>query len=350
MTVTGAGEHKSRVLGILDRHNPIDIDERAASDGATSTSLPATWQEPVMQPIHPYPPNIFTRSPLDRMDARRKDAAWTESMLDHEACRFVPVWRSRILVLDRSDPVEASWLPADTARPYLLHMPWALLGVDGTTPYVAIDLSTLDVPLPAGAAGRFEDLRRVATVLPASDAAILAHARGLMHWRARHRFCSVCGAACIPQSAGHVLACTGCGAHHFPRTDPAVIMLVTYGDRALLGLPQRFRDIGMFSTLAGFVEPGESLEEAVAREVHEEAGVRVGHVRYRSSQPWPFPASIMLGFEAEAQGDVLTIDGAELADARWFTRAQLRAPDGFLLPPDMSIARRLIQGWIDTDG
>ncbi len=155
-----------------------------------------------------------------------------------------------------------------------------------------------------------------------------------MHWRSRHRFCGVCGAACEPHSAGNVMACTGCKTHHFPRTDPAVIMLVTRGDRALLGHSQRFPNSAMYSTLAGFVEPGESLEEAVAREVLEESGIRVGAVRYHSSQPWPFPASIMLGFYAEALTEEITIDPHELTDARWFSRDQMRDPTahGFALP------------------
>ncbi|MBC7800865.1 MAG: NAD(+) diphosphatase, partial [Gemmatimonadaceae bacterium] len=177
---------------------------------------------------------------------------------------------------------------------------------------------------------------------------ILAHARGLMHWRNRHRFCGVCGGVCEPRSAGHAMACTACNAQHFPRTDPAVIMLVHRGDRVLLGHSQRFPKVTMYSTLAGFVEPGESLEEAVAREVLEESAIVVGAVRYHSSQPWPFPSSIMLGFYAEGLTDDITIDPTELRDARWFTRAELADPDahGFSLPRRDSIARHLIEDWM----
>ena len=299
-----------------------------------------------MQPIHPYKPNVYAGSPLDRMDACRKDAAWVQAQLDAPGTLFLPVWRSRVLVGGGETSPALCPMEPGAAHACLQQAPWAVLGVHDGRAYAAIDLSSHDDPLPAGHVGQFDDLRRIGTLLPARDAAILAHARGLMHWRTRHRFCGVCGAACLPQSAGHVLACTGCGAHHFPRTDPAVIMLVTSGDRVLLGQPARFRDWRVFTTLAGFVEPGESLEEAVAREVFEEAGVRVGAVRYRSSQPWPFPASIMLGFTAEAHGDAITIDHDELVEARWFTRDQLRAPDGFVLPPGMSIARRLIEDWL----
>jgi len=170
-----------------------------------------------------------------------------------------------------------------------------------------------------------------------------------MHWRVRHRFCGVCGGVCQPRSAGNAMACTQCGAQHFPRTDPAVIMLVTDGDRVLLGHSKRFPNSTMYSTLAGFVEPGESLEEAVAREVFEEAGIRVGKVVYHSSQPWPFPASIMLGYYAEALSFDITIDPAELEDARWFSRDQLRNPEavGISLPRVDSIARRLLEDWMN---
>ena len=258
----------------------------------------------------------------------------------------LPVWRGKNLVSGMGEgvPVMAAVegrVVADASP----SVPWAFLGARGEQHFFAIDLSSFDTPLPPGVQGRFEDLRRIGGLLPAQDAAILAHARGLMHWRTRHRFCGVCGAHCVAAQAGHVMACSGCGAHHFPRTDPAVIMLVVHGDRALLGQPVRFREVRMFSTLAGFVEPGETLEEAVAREVFEEAAIRVAHVRYHSSQPWPFPASIMLGFTAEAESNVIAVDPAELVDARWFTRAELDSPEGFVLPPKLSIARRLIDDW-----
>jgi NAD+ diphosphatase len=198
--------------------------------------------------------------------------------------------------------------------------------------------------------GSFTDLRQVAGLLPAGEASVLAHARGIMHWRTKHRFCGVCGAPCTPRSAGHAMACTGCNAQHFPRTDPAVIMLVVRGDRCLLGHSHRFPNVAMYSTLAGFVEPGESFEEAVRREVQEEAGIEVGAVAYHSSQPWPFPSSIMIGFHAEGLSDAITIDPEELKDARWFTRDQVRNPaaHGFSLPRVDSIARRLIEDWLEA--
>jgi len=296
-------------------------------------------------------PNAYTGNPLDRAAALRDDEAWIAAQLRDKATLFIPVWRSKTLVQGDERP-QAVFLTGEAAEAVrMAGGPWAFLGLQGEQPVFAVDVSGVEDPLPLlpASLGRFEDLRALAGMLPAGDAAILAHARGIMHWRVRHRFCGVCGASCEPRSAGHAQVCTGCGAQHFPRTDPAVIMLVHRGGRALLGHSQRFPNTTMYSTLAGFVEPGESLEEAVAREVLEEVGVRVGPVRYHSSQPWPFPASIMLGFYAEAVSEAITIQADELRDARWFTRAELSDPaaHGFNLPRRDSIARRLIEDWME---
>ena len=304
-----------------------------------------------MPPIPASRPNVYTGSPLDRAGDRRDDDAWIAARLQDPSTRIVPVWRSRSLLRADGDRLHAAYLAAsDAAAALAADAPWAFLGLHGDAATFAVDLSAAEDPmalLPPGD-GVFEDLRVVPGGLPPDDAAILAHARGLMHWRNRHGHCGVCGARTGPRSAGNALACTGCGAQHFPRTDPAVIMLVHRGDRVLLGHSARFPKATMYSTLAGFVEPGESLEEAVAREVMEETQVQVGAVHYHSSQPWPFPASIMLGFHAEGLSDEVTIDPAELRDARWFTRAELAAPDahGFSLPRRDSIARRLIEDWM----
>jgi NAD+ diphosphatase len=301
-------------------------------------------------------PNVYTGSPLDRAGERRDDAAWIAAALGAPDTLFVPLWRAKSLLRGLADgQPEAVYLSGEAAASLLMSggpdgAPWAFLGLQGATPVFTVDLSAADDPLPLlpPGLGEFTDLRAAAGLLALPDASVLAHARGLMHWRGRHRFCGVCGGACAPASAGHVMICGACKTHHFPRTDPAVIMLITTGDRALLGHSQRFPNSTMYSTLAGFVEPGESLEEAVAREVFEEAGVRVGRVFYHSSQPWPFPASIMLGFYGEALSEAITIDTKELMDVRWFTRDQMRDPaaHGFALPRGDSIARRLIEDWI----
>ena len=296
--------------------------------------------------ITPSRPNPYTGSPLDRASHRRKDAAWIADALAGPATRFVPVWRGQNLLRPSPNGLPEAAFPQHL-RPG--EHPWAFLGQSDAKAYFALDLSAVEDPaacLPPGS-GELTELRSAGAALPAAQAAILAHARGLMHWRSQHRFCGKCGAACEPHSAGNVLACTGCGQHHFPRTDPAVIMLVEREGRALLGRAPRF-PAAMYSTLAGFVEPGESLEEAVAREVAEETGVAVGPVRYHSSQPWPFPGSVMLGFYADALTEQITLDPEELTDARWFSRAELREPKahGFALPPGTSIARRLIEDWL----
>jgi NAD+ diphosphatase len=302
-------------------------------------------------PITPSRSNPYTGSPLDRMDARRTDSEWIAAHLAHPDSLFVPVWRARSLMRrDEAGHPSGVLLPSTAAQPWRDGAtPWAFLGILERHAVFALDLSTIEDPsaeLPPAHA--FEDMRSVPGLLEPEMAAIMAHARGLMHWRSRHLFCGVCGGACVPENAGNIMACTKCGTHHFPRTDPAVIMLVTRGDRALLGHSQRFPRTTMYSTLAGFVEPGESLEEAVAREVFEEAGVRVGRVHYHSSQPWPFPASIMLGFYAEGLTEEITIDPKELRDARWFTAAEMRDHEkhGFHLPRGDSIASRLIQDWL----
>jgi NAD+ diphosphatase len=302
--------------------------------------------------------NAYTGSPIDRAANRRDDAGFIAAALADPATLFAPVWRAKSLLrgVEAGAPEAVFLTTLAAAAMGIAQRPHAFLGLWGERAVFALDLSAEDDPAPllaelGGVA--FIDLRQVAGQLDPLEASVLAHARGLMHWRTRHGFCGVCGGVCAPRSAGNAMACTQCGAAHFPRTDPAVIMLVSHRDaggeeRCLLAHSHRFPMVKMYSTLAGFVEPGESLEEAVAREVFEEAGVRVRDVTYHSSQPWPFPSSIMLGFTAVADDPTLTVDGEELEDARWFTRGELRDIDalGLRLPRIDSIARRLIEDWI----
>jgi NAD+ diphosphatase len=300
-------------------------------------------------------PNVYSASPLDRAATRRDDAAWVQDLLEDPATLFVPVWRNRNLVsgVEERQP-QAVYITGEAAG--ALRMAggsWSFLGLLEGRAVFAVDISAAEDPVPLlpPELGTFVDLRSVGWGVPKPEAAVLAHARGLMHWRARHRFCGVCGAPCEARSAGHMMRCTACNAEHFPRTDPAVIMLITRGDRALLGHSQRFPTSNMYSTLAGFVEPGESLEEAVRREVREESGIEVGEVWYHSSQPWPFPGNVMLGFYGEGITDEITIDNTELIDVRWFSRDQMRNHEahGFMLPRVDSIARRLIEDWIASE-
>lgn len=311
-----------------------------------------------MPPIPPRRSNPYTGSPLDRAPALRQDAAAVAALLADPASLFLPLWRGRTLLAPRPGGGQQAVMLTGEAAAALrgaaepLAAPWALLGLWRGVACFALDLSAAEDPLPLlpPTLGGFVDLRAAAGQLPAEEAAILAHARGLMHWRARHRFCGACGGPTEPQAAGNALFCTACGAPHFPRTDPAVIMLVVRGDRCLLAHSPRFPHPRMYSALAGFVEPGESLEEAVRREVAEETGIRIGAVHYHSSQPWPFPSSLMLGFHAEALSEEIAIDPEEIEDARWFDRAALRHPDalGITLPRVDSIARRLIEDWLEA--
>ncbi|MGH6717952.1 MAG: NAD(+) diphosphatase [Alphaproteobacteria bacterium] len=298
--------------------------------------------------------NVFAGSPLDRAGHRRADPAWLAARLTDPASRFVPVWRARNLVTV-GDPAAAVRLDGAAAAVLIADGASAVfLGLDGGAAHFALDLSHFEEDRVRALAGVAEplDLWAIGGTLPRDEAALLAHARALVTWHQRHRFCGVCGAPTEPREAGHVRACTdpACAALHFPRTDPAVIMLVTFGERCLLGRQKSWAD-PIYSTLAGFVEPGESLEEAVAREVMEEVGVPLSEVVYHSSQPWPFPLSMMIGFTAVAATDHLVIDGVEIADARWLTRADIRnhAALGFRLPRPHSIARHLIEDWLRAD-
>jgi NAD+ diphosphatase len=221
------------------------------------------------------------------------------------------------------------------------------LGEDDCAALFAADLGRAAAPI-----GRFVEVRAVGARLSAREAGWCAYARALAFWHSRHRYCGVCGGATVSVQGGHIRRCQICDAQHFPRSDPAVIVLVTHphpehGERCLLGRSARF-PAGIYSTLAGFVEPGESLEETVRREVYEESGVEVVNMQYRSSQPWPFPASLMLGFRATAKSDELRIDPDELVDAGWYSRAQLIDPERrpVQLPNPDSIARHLIEDWL----
>ncbi len=301
-------------------------------------------------------PNVYAAGPLDRADRLRRDADWLAMALSAPDSRFAPVWRGRHLFEERPEGGAAAvFLPADRAGALRAEgAEVCFLGLDGSAAVFGLDLSHLEttdhVPALAGL-GDFADLRQIGPLLPAGEGAVLAQARAMAHWHGRHRFCGLCGAATAPGEGGYLRRCTdaGCGAAHFPRTDPAVIMLVhDGGERCVLGRNHRFPP-GMHSTLAGFVEPGESLEDAVAREVLEEVGLRVRDVTYNSSQPWPFPSSLMLGFFARADFGDLTIDPDELEGARWYSRAELRASpedERFKLPRADSIARRLIGDWL----
>jgi NAD+ diphosphatase len=277
----------------------------------------------------------------------RQDPAWFAAALADERSRAIPVWNSRNLIAGTDTPraayLELTQIPSERRNSAEL----ILLGRFGETNFFTYEIESLEPPLLLPEA-RFEDLRVVASVLPIDEAGLLGYARAIISWRRRHRFCGTCGAKTLSAKNGHVLVCTNPSCRHeqFPRIDPAVIVLVSDAERALLGR-QASWPVGRYSTIAGFVEPGESLEDAVAREVFEETGIQVDRIEYHSSQPWPFPASLMLGFTAHAVTTEVHLRDEELEDARWFTRAELAA-NGTLLPPRQSISFRLIEHWFDA--
>ena len=297
-------------------------------------------------------PNYYAALPLDRRAQQRGDQAWIDRLLRDGATRILPIWRAQNLVAGIGEAPRAAWLSLAQAEAWIGGSDAVFLGISGDIAHFALELSHLEDPAPAAAmaAAGFTDLRSVGAVIPRDDGALLAYARGLIHWHSRHRFCGVCGHGTVSEQAGHQRRCgnPGCGAVHFPRTDPAVIMLIHDGDRIILGRQAQWPP-GMHSVLAGFVEPGESLEEAVAREVMEEVGIPVADVRYHSSQPWPFPASIMLGFMARALSTELHLSPDEIESARWYSREELRrSPENetFRLSRRDSIARRLVDDWL----
>jgi NAD+ diphosphatase len=293
-------------------------------------------------------PNAFSGPYLDRAAHLRKDEAYVAQVLGDASTVVVPVWRSRSLVRQTPDGWAAAYVGA--THVVVASLPLAdlvMLGRFGGRVYFAADLPGDDAP-PILDDARFEDLRMIGAQLPQQEAGVLAYARGILYWRHRHRYCGVCGAPNLSTSAGHVMRCSnaGCATDHFPRIDPAIIVLVSDGERALLGR-QASWPAGRYSTIAGFVEPGESLEDAVAREVLEETGVTVLESDYHSSQPWPFPASLMIGYMARASDEAQPRADEELEDVRWFTREQIAAGEAGL-PPPQSVSFRLIEDWYDA--
>lgn len=282
----------------------------------------------------------FTGSTLDRADRVRHEPALLEAALAHPA--------ARLLLLDGLDPVLDDdgwmrWTGLDAAPGELL-----FLGYDAGVPCF-VSAFPPGQPVPVG---RSPALFAMLDQLHSADAANYAAARSLVDWHGRHGFCSVCGTATRIFRAGWARECPNCGAQHFPRVDPVVIMLAELGDRVLLGRQPPWPP-GRYSALAGFLEVGESIEEAVARETFEEAGVRVRDIRYVASQPWPFPSSLMIACIGVAEDDALAIDVHELEDARWFTRDEVRlalardpaAPFG--APPSYAIAHTLLAAWAE---
>jgi len=320
-------------------------------------------------------PNFYAHPGFERAGLRRRDTGWILERVADPGSLFVPVWRNQNLVieLDGGEP-RAAVLASDAvaailgagfaeAEEHLARGEVVFLGVVEERAHFALDLSPIEAPLemvrsPALAASgideaqvRFADLRQLGGRIERREGALLALARAMMFWHARHRFCGLCGNPTRSEEAGHMRRCTdpACNTMHFPRTDPAVIMLVTDpDDRCLLARNAAWPGRRV-SILAGFVDPGESAEQAVIREVAEETQIKVTNVRYVGSQPWPMPRSLMLGFRADAPaGQAIVVDREEIAEAYWFSRDELVAAikaREIALPPPVSIARQIIEQW-----
>lgn len=289
--------------------------------------------------------NVFAGAFVDRSGHRRRDSQWLQEIFSTPEACFAPVWQGRCLV--EGEPPRISFIGHRRADSLTSPDDVVFLGMFRGRPAFAFEIECDDAPFAQS--GEFHDLRYLGSVLPAEEANLVAHAIALVNWHRMQKFCGHCGAPMRATSGGNTRTCSDsdCEREIFPRVDPAIIVLVSRGDQCLLGRQTGWPE-GRYSTVAGFVEPGESLEDAVRREVLEETNVRVGEVSYHSSQPWPFPASLMLGFVATAESEQIELIDGELEDARWFTRKECRS--GFpKLPFRLSIARRLVDDWLDRE-
>ena len=312
---------------------------------------------PLRLDLGPKPHLGYTQSLIDRAADRRLDAAWL-GVCANDAHTGVYVIGGEMIVLKKSSGVHNPLFTPDEARTLAPNTETIFLGtIDGAARFGA-GLKPADAEALKARDDLFViDLRSIAVqgLVAPDHLPPLAEAKAMLHWHARHRFCANCGVATAIGEAGWKRACPGCKADHFPRTDPVVIMLAVHGDRGLLGRSGRFAAT-MWSCLAGFIEPGEALEDAVRRETQEEAGIRCGRVKYLYSQPWPFPMSLMNGCLAEALNDDIKMDQNELVDCRWFTKEECAAmlirkhPDGLTCPPPVAIAHHIIRTWVESDG
>ncbi len=297
--------------------------------------------------------NPFSTKFLDRVSSKRNDKTWINAQFKIESTRIIQIWDSKILCKSAPNQGPIFLTPNDLLRHPSAIESSILLGISDKKTYFAIDLGSDENALIIcdNKNGAFLDLKKVAPLFNYWDNAILALARFMIIWHSKNRFCGKCGSPTISAEAGHLRICTNeqCGLNHFPNMDPAVIVLVSSGEHCLLGR-QKVWPKGMYSTIAGFVEPGESIEDAVVREVEEETGIKVKDIEYQSSQPWLFPNSLMLGFFAKAENKTINIAENELEDARWFSREDIKENlnKGLMrVSSKVSIAYALIKEWYD---
>jgi NAD+ diphosphatase len=302
--------------------------------------------------------NTFAGNPLDRASEKRTDADWLAAQLASSDSLGLAIWNGKPFVEKTKDGgVQIAYLPAKMVAELSGGLePVLFMGLWKDTAIFALDLEGTSDPAqgPLQGLGEFADLRQIALRLPQTDAAILATAKQMFEWRRRHQYCAACGQPSVARDGGWKRQCPACEVEHFPRTDPVVIMLAVHGDRCMVGR-QEIWPKGMFSALAGFLEPGESIEEACARELKEEAGLKTVSVRYHSTQPWPYPSSLMIGLIAEVEDEDARPDQTELSEVRWFSREEAQRlvrgeyADTFC-PQPMAIAHQLIKAWAFEEG
>lgn len=298
-------------------------------------------------------PHIFAGNPLDRGEKERRDEEWIQQQAAAFTSKFLPMRGPNVLITDDSQP-RLGWLDRRQLDSSGADVMPLLLGMKDGTTYFAVDVAKNEAAAEKVQSLPnlfFEDARTAAEQMDGPDAGILAQGRCQINWHNRHGYCSVCGAATEVRRGGQKRQCPACGAEHFPRVDPVIIAVVADGDRCLLGQSRgRLARLNRYSALAGFVDQGESIEEAVAREIMEEAGIVVRNVRYHSSQPWPFPSSLMMGCHAEAATTEINMDPEEMTDVRWFDRetvllALKEESEDLLLPGPIAIAHHIIKAW-----
>jgi NAD+ diphosphatase len=302
-------------------------------------------------------PHVFAGNPFDRGDAQRRDPVWLDAQAQNPQSRILPLHHLDILI--QAEPMfELGWLSPSAVAPLKVSIPPVFLGLQNDIAHFALDVSDVEDPLDKldlGEAWQFHEARGAAAQLSQEASGIVAQSRAQVGWHQRHRFCSVCGQPTEQGRGGHVRICMACKAQHFPRTDPVAIMLISDGEHCLLGQSRgRLSRTGRYSALAGFIDQGESIEEAVRREVKEEAGIEVGEVRYHSSQPWPFPSSLMIGCHGRAATTDIRIDAEEMTDVRWFRREEVRAAlrhenPNLQVPDAIAIAHHLIRAWAEGE-
>jgi len=299
----------------------------------------------------------FAGSPLNRASEKRIDSDWIEAKRRDPSSLVLPMWRLEPFLLGPEKfvpPIELGLIRPGIVDPLAsAGAPYIFLGLDGARAVFALDVTEARDPAnvgPLAGLGYFVDARTAGQLVSIEDAAIIGQAKALIDWHQRHGFCPRCGAPTKLMDAGYRRLCGKCNAEHFPRVDPVVIMLATHGEACLVGRGKQFPS-EMFSALAGFVEPGETIEEAVRRELMEEASLKVGEVTYHATQPWPFPSSLMIGCFAKAESRDVKADETELAEVRWIDRRVAREliegkkVDGVRVPPPIAIAYHLIKAW-----